>query len=208
MNLVSSPITAELLDRALTYIEYRDLIDELLLQGQTTGDNHSPAMLHYTTLNAQRMARLDKRTPISEASRTLLARITRRQVWLTLTEAWCGDAAQIVPVVEHLAALQPLVTHRLILRDAHPEVMDAFLTGGSRAIPKTVFLDAESLEVLGSWGPRPAVMQERLMAAKSRPDFDYGAFAQELHRWYALNKTADIQRELGAALAAAIAAQV
>lgn len=191
----------------MTYGQYRALTDDLLAQNKTTGLNHSPAMLHYTTLNVQRMVRLDKRTQLLEESLARMARIDKPQVWLTLTEAWCGDAAQIVPVIEQLARMQPLVTHRLILRDEHLEVMDAFLTNGSRAIPKTVFLDAESLEVLGSWGPRPAAMQERLMAAKARPDFDYGAFAQELHRWYALNKSRDTQLEFGEALDAATTQQ-
>lgn len=191
----------------MTYTAYRALIDDLMAQERTTGDNHSPAMLHYTALNVQRMVRLDKRTTLLDASRDLMARVAKPMIWLTLTEAWCGDAAQIVPVVDQLAALQPMVTHRLLLRDTHLEVMDAFLTNGSRAIPKTIFLDADSLEVLGSWGPRPAAMQALLTAARARPDFDYGAFAQELHRWYALNKTHDTQLEFGAALSAAIAQQ-
>ena len=34
-----------------SYMDYRQMLDELFAQNKTTGDNHSEAMLHYTKLN-------------------------------------------------------------------------------------------------------------------------------------------------------------
>ena len=43
---------------------------------------------------------------------------------------------------------------RMLRRDQHPEVMDRYLTNGSRSIPIVIVLDEEFRE-LGHWGPRP-----------------------------------------------------
>jgi hypothetical protein len=48
--------------------------------------------------------------------------------WLVVSEAWCGDAGQIVPVLEKMAAQNPLIQHKIIFRDEHPNIMNAFLT--------------------------------------------------------------------------------
>ena len=54
------------LDNSMTYSEYIKLIDDLLLDGKTTGPNQSEAMYGYAKLNRQRMHRLEK-------TRTLLS---------------------------------------------------------------------------------------------------------------------------------------
>ena len=41
---------------------------------------------------------------------------------------------------------------RVILRDANPEVMDQYLTNGSRSIPIVIALD-ENFQEMGHWGP-------------------------------------------------------
>ena len=76
--------------------------------------------------------------------------------------------------------------------------MDHFLTDGGRSIPKLILLDANTLQVLGDWGPRPAVAQRLSMDYKYKPTpkEDYETHHQELHTWYARNKTLDTQLEL------------
>jgi hypothetical protein len=190
-----------------TYESYRQHIDELQAADKTTGPDQSPAMQNYTQLNVARMRRLDKTTAarLTEASIAQMATINRPQVWLSITEAWCGDAAQILPVVQKLADQNPLVTHHLVLRDEHPELIDAFLTNGtSRSIPITIVIDAETQEVLGHWGPRPAELQTYLMEVKTKAlAATNEATAQAINdqakidtqKWYARDKTLSIQEE-------------
>ena len=155
------------LDGLYTYPAYRQHIDELQADGKTTGTDQSLAMQHYTELNVVRMRRLDKTARLTEDSLAQIAAIKRPLIWLSITEAWCGDAAQILPVIQKLADQHPLVEHYLVLRDEHPELMDAFLTNGtSRSIPITIVIDAVTQEVLGHWGPRPAELQAYLMDVK------------------------------------------
>ena len=80
-----------------------------------------------------------------------------------IAEDWCGDASSTVPVLAKLADAVPGLELRVILRDQHPEVMDRYLTNGSRSIPIVIALD-EQFRELGHWGPRPRELQAWVMA--------------------------------------------
>ncbi len=197
-------IPAAVVKQAYTYESYRAVIDTSFAENKTTGNDHSEAMLNYTKLNLSRMNRLDKRSRLTEATIQQLREIKRQVIWLVLTEGWCGDAAQIIPVLNHMAAVNDNITLRFILRDEHLDITDAFLTNGARAIPKVLILDAETLEVLTTWGPRPAEMQKMVMDAKAaalatedkeKKKAISVTSANNLHLWYAKNKTQAIQTE-------------
>ena len=191
----SSVITSEHIRAAQSYEAYRQMIDHRLAEGKTTGSNHSADMLHYTELNVQRMQRLDKKVQLDEALRTQLEAVAAPWTWLVLTEAWCGDAAQSIPVMAKMADASPYITLRLLLRDEHSEVMDAYLTNGSRSIPKLICL-TEDRQELGTWGPRPAEAQQLMVDfKKEHPDEGYQALAKEMQLWYARDRTQAIQRE-------------
>ncbi len=201
---MSNTIAPQYLETSIPYAEYRTMIDGLLEKNQTTGENHSEDMLGYTRLNVSRMKRLDKTTRLTEETLALLQQIDRPLIWLVITEGWCGDAAQIIPVFQKMVDQQPLIDLRLILRDENLELMDAFLTDGGRSIPKLICIDAESKEILGDWGPRPIEAQAQVMAVKAElaqiedPEARkkrYQESQNELHLWYARDKTKSIQRE-------------
>ncbi len=78
---------------------------------------------------------------------------------LVLAEDWCGDASNTVPVLAKLTDLTPGLELRILRRDEHPEVMDRYLTNGSRSIPVVIVLDG-GFQELGHWGPRPRMLQE------------------------------------------------
>ena len=196
----ASVITPDHLAAGQSYEEYQQMITALLTDGKTTGDNHSEAMLHYTELNQQRMRRLDKVGQLTESLQEKLASVSTVWTWLVLTEAWCGDAAQIIPLMAKMADKASFITLKLLLRDEHPEVMDAYLTNGSRSIPKLICL-TEDLQEVGTWGPRPAEAQQIMNDFKQKhPDEDYQSLAKEMQLWYARDRTQAIQREFTALL--------
>jgi len=198
-------IAKAITDNAISYPKYRTMIDELFAKGKTTGDNHSEAMLNYTKLNIARMRRLDKKSRLSEAIKDDLQKINRRLTWLVITEAWCGDAAQIIPVLHQMAEQNENIELKLILRDENLEVIDAFLTNNARSIPVLIVLDAETNEVLRSWGPRPMEVQQMVMDAKTKAASTDDAEESKViwseakknsQLWYAKDKTLSIQREV------------
>ena len=100
MNTVSESkfITADLINSAMSYGNYMALLIDLFGQGKTTGNNQSEKMLGYAKMNLQRMKRLNKTVELNEALKLTLDKLSRKMIWLVLTEGWCGDAAQNLPV--------------------------------------------------------------------------------------------------------------
>lgn len=198
-------INKKVLAKALSYAEYRELTDRLVVENKTTGPNQSEAMLLYTKMNGVRMKRLDKTTKLTDDSINLLSQIDQPQTWLVLTEAWCGDAAQVLPVMNKFAEANINIDLKLIMRDEHLDIMDAFLSNGSRSIPKLIVIDQQGEEVLATWGPRPAevqkmVMDGKLESMKIEDKEERKAFNDEVkvdvQRWYIKDKTIQIQRQL------------
>jgi thioredoxin family protein len=184
------------LQKAITYEAYVTFIDELVTAGRTTGPDQSKAFLHYTVLNQQRMHRIGKLIVLEPAAAAMIQSILLPQTWLVLTEAWCGDAAQSLPVMHALAMLNPVISLRLLMRDDNPELMDLYLTKGvSRSIPKLIGIDTLTREELFIWGPRPTVLQESFYRMKGE-GMEYHAIKEEVQRWYNKDKTASIQIEL------------
>ncbi|TYZ11425.1 thioredoxin family protein [Hymenobacter lutimineralis] len=191
-----SVLSAERLSAAYSYPAYRQLINELLAQGLTTGPNQSEALTHYARLNVQRMERIDKTVQVLPELLVAAQELPRPYVWLVLTEGWCGDAAQIVPTLEAVAqASQGQLTTRYLLRDENLDLMDRYLTNGGRAIPKLIMLDAITLEEVAHWGPRPAPAQALFLDLKGQ-GLSHEAYAEQVHAWYAKDKTRTTQAEL------------
>ncbi|MBC7900673.1 MAG: thioredoxin family protein [Saprospiraceae bacterium] len=190
----------EYLEKALTYEGYIKLIDDLLLDGKTTGPNQSEATFGYGKLNRRRMHRLEKTTELNDTLKTAARQFDRRMIWLVITEGWCGDAAQNVPVIEKIAAESINIETRYILRDENHELIDRYLTESGRSIPKLLALDAETLEVVGTWGSRPAPAQQLYRELKKR-GLEKPLIMENLQRWYNADSSRTIQAEFGTLLA-------
>ena len=101
--------------------------------------------------------------------------------FLVLSEDWCGDSINTLPIVAKLTDAQPLLDMRILGRDANPDLMDAHLTGKSRSIPVIMLLDENFVE-RAWWGPRPRPLQEWVISHLAEPsDERY----KEVRRWYA-----------------------
>ncbi|HEY5125157.1 MAG TPA: thioredoxin family protein [Ignavibacteria bacterium] len=192
---MSHPATREILDNAYNYQSFRKMIDKLLAEGKTTGANHSPEMLDYTKLNIQRMNRLDKTTVINNELLEKLKNPGRKLIWMIIAEAWCGDVSMNVPVIAKIAENSNSIELRIILRDEYPEVMNAYLTNGGKAIPILVCFNAETLEELGKWGPRPAPVQKLIKELVANHDVPKAERTKRSMVWYAEDKTQTIQKE-------------
>ena len=182
------------IEKAMTFSDYEKLIDDLLAENKTTGLNQSEAMVGYARLNRQRMVRLKKTIDLDETVRAYIQANPRRMIWLIITEGWCGDAAQTIPVIEKIAAESDKIKTRYILRDENPELIDLFLTRGARSTPKLIALDAETLEVLGSWGSRPQAAQD-LFSKMKADGTEKAVILEEIQRWYNADKGLSLQHE-------------
>lgn len=117
----------------------------------------------------------------------------RRFRLLAIVEDWCGDAINSIPVVARWVERVPALELRLIRRDEHPELMEAYLTGTSRSIPIVIVL-TEAMEEVGRWGPRPAALQEWVMAQR-RAGSGKGLYP-EIRKWYARDRGESTLQEI------------
>lgn len=192
MNALEKMIATNF-EGSMSYTAYRKLIDDLHAEGKVTGPNQDPHLLEYSKLNVHRMDRWDKHTHLSEETIARVKSISKKLDILVITEGWCGDAAQIVPVIQVIANQNENLQTHYILRDEHLEIMDMFLTNGkSRSIP--VFVLIENGKVLGKFGPRPLPAQELIDQLKEE-GADFEIVKEKLHLWYARDKHKAIEME-------------
>lgn len=182
------------LKNTYTYQEYRDLIKTLLAEGKSTGPEQSDYILNYSKLNDSRMKRLDKTTKISDETAQEIQKLEEPQTWLVLTEGWCGDAAQNLPVIHKMAELNKNINLKLVLRDENLELMDLFLTNGGRSIPKLIALDKDN-NVIDTWGPRPTVATKMVEDYKAKHGSLDAQFKEDLQVWYNKDKGLSTQKD-------------
>jgi hypothetical protein len=182
------------IEKSMTFAEYVKLIDELLLEGKTTGEIQSEQMFHFGKLNRQRMKRLEKTIKLNDSIKEKSQSVQHKMIWLILTEGWCGDAAQNIPVVEKIAAESPNIETRYLLRDENLELMDKYLTFNARSIPKLICLDAETLEEIGTWGPRPKAAMDYFFEMKAQ-GLEKMQMMENMQRWYLQDDERSIQNE-------------
>ena len=184
------------LSKSNTYSEYRDLVSKFALEGKTTGDNSSESLIHYTHLNDARMRRLDKTLELTPLVQNFLENNNREFIWLVITESWCGDAAQILPVIAKMSKASNQIQMRIVLRDENPELMNLFLTNGTKSIPKLILIDQKTENIIADFGPRPKGAADFMLKYK----LEFGQIDDnaklELQKWYTQNKGVEIQEAI------------
>lgn len=184
----------EYIEKAFEYAEYIKLIDDLLAEGKTTGEKQSEAMFNYGKINRQRMKRLGVTVELNESLKEKARNIEQKWIWLIITEGWCGDAAQNIPIIEKIAHENSNIETRYVLRDENLELMDKYLTNNARSIPKLICLDAETLEEIGTWGPRPQEAMDYFLEMRET-GMEKTQMMENLQRWYIKDKEQSIQKE-------------
>ena len=184
------------LENAISYSDYLTLIDKLVAEEKTTGPKQHEDLVYYTKLNAQRTNRLNKTIKLDAELASNIQRLEEQYTWLVITESWCGDAAQILPLFQKLAEQNVKITLKLVLRDENEELMNQFLTNGGKSIPKLIILDKD-LNVKGTWGPRPVEAQTLYDSWKNDPNKPpYKEFQVELQKWYLKDKGVSTFQEI------------
>jgi hypothetical protein len=183
------------IENAYSYDDYWQLFEKLVSEERSTWHEHNEEMVNFTKLNLQRSRRVHKKFIIENDLKERLQSIDKPVTWIAITEPWCGDAAQNLPVFAEMSKLNSKITFRLVLRDKNEELMNAFLTNGTKSIPKLIQLD-EDLEVVATWGPRPMHAQNMVMDWKKNPHVDKQSFYKEVQAWYNQDNGQSLQKEI------------
>ncbi|MEC5165845.1 thioredoxin-like negative regulator of GroEL [Flavobacterium sp. PL11] len=178
------------------YLEYRKLVSDLLLENKSTGHQQSDDLTHYSSLNETRMNRLDKTIKITEENVLKLQSLKGEYIWLVISEGWCGDAAQLLPIIDKMAVASEKVELSIVLRDDNDDFMNLFLTNNSKSIPIVVIIDKQTGSVLSHWGPRPKGAMELIQNYKKEFGIVDETAKTNLQMWYFQDKGISAQHEL------------
>lgn len=188
---------AQALFRSHSYPEYRKLMADLLKEGKSTAVEQTQERTHYSELNEARMHRLDKTIKITEENSAKLKTLNKSYLWIVLTESWCGDAAQILPVLNKMVLeANQKIELKLALRDENEEIMNHFLTNKAKAIPKLIIIDKATGSVVGDWGPRPQGAIDLIESYKEKFGIIDETAKTELQLWYLHDKGVSTQNEI------------
>lgn len=189
-------IIKESLDRSFSYSEYRSTVSQMLQEGKSSGNTQSEDLLHYSQLNETRMNRLEKTIAISEENKLKLQHLGKNYIWLVLSEGWCGDAAQLLPIFNKMVELSERIELKIVFRDENEALMNLFLTNGGKSIPKMIILDKETLNVITDWGPRPSGAAKLIKDYKEKFGVIDETIKTELQLWYLHDKGISTQNEI------------
>jgi thiol-disulfide isomerase/thioredoxin len=181
--------------KAVSYSEYRKIASELVAQGKTSGEN-TQDNIDFSKLNETRMNRLDKTLTVLDEAATFLQNLNKKYVWLVLSETWCGDAAQIVPIFNKMAEVSDTIDLKIVFRDENEALMNEFLTNGGKSIPKLIIIEKDTLNLVAHYGPRPTGASQLVIDYKAKHGKIDATIKENLQMWYLHDKGFSTQKEI------------
>ena len=186
---------AKALPKSYTYKDYRAMVSKLIAEGKSTGNTQSDDLLHYSQLNETRMNRLEKTIKTTQEVQQQINQLDKKYTWLVIAEGWCGDAAQILPIINVMAESSENIDLKIVLRDENEALMNDFLTNGAMSVPKLIILDDEN-NVLSDFGPRPEPARKLIADYKAAHGVVDEPIKVELQKWYLHDKGVSTQNEI------------
>ena len=195
---MNTEFVAHILNNGLTPEAYQEVMEQRAEIDPASLEGLEAERAEFTRLNLHRVGRINRTWRPSGKLAALMARIDHPQVWMALTEPWCGDSAQCLPCLDILTEGHAYIAMRFLLRDENLEIMDKYLTDGKRGIPLLVAFDPEGQELF-RWGPRPAEAQ-RVIESALEAGLEKPARLEKLHLFYGRNQGVALDGELVAVL--------
>lgn len=186
--MMSNHIIEESLIKAISYTEYRNLVDRLVSENATTGATKTETLIAYTKLNDRRMKRWDKTLKIPLTFEEKIKSVNTKITWLVITESWCGDAAHVLPVMNKISEMNENINFKVVLRDENEALMNQFLTNGNKSIPKLIIIDNRTNNVVSTYGSRPNVVTKLVNDFKNEHGSLTPEFKEGLQLWYNKDK--------------------
>ena len=198
--MTNTQILQQISETGLTYSDFMAAAEERLQNTDPdTLDEEGRDYFSYLPINIQRSNRIYRTFKLTDEIGQTLPKIETPQIWMVITEDWCGDSAQSLPVIARIAEENPNITMRILERDKYPEIMDRYLTNGtSRSIPILVAYTPDGDELF-KWGPRPQEGADLFKELKAEGQ-DKIEINEKLHLWYGRNRGKAIAGEIDALL--------
>lgn len=181
------------LEKGYNFEDYLEQIEDELERQIELDD--PKGLVQYYALGLQRSRRVKKTFKYNPALEKRAKNMSTDVKFLIISEGWCGDASQIVPVVFSLAETMNIEA-KIVFRDENLDLMENYKTNGSLSIPMIIGVTPEGEEAF-RFGPRPAKAMEFTNRFKKDPDkYSKDDFHEDLQRFYNENHGQDIIVEI------------
>src|SRR5213595_1527762 len=104
---------------------------------------------------------------LTEDEKKFFAGVKGVKYVLMLAENWCGDVHRNSPLIARVIESMPSCELRVFLRDANPDLRDAFLNNGYQSIPVVVFFDRDWNEI-GRWIERAHAATAKVIGIRAK----------------------------------------
>lgn len=177
-------------DNAVSYDQY---VKDAEIKLQQAEEQNNSEYATYYALGIRRMQRmLEKYIPDTNQLKQLENKNFSGKI-LIISEAWCGDASQVIPVIVQFFKNSEI---RISYRDQEPSLITDFLTNNTKSIPIVIFL-TDDFDIINFWGPRPKFGKKLLIKHQENPaDYPKDIFYKDLQLYYSKNKGLDTISEL------------
>lgn len=170
----------------ISYERYKQIIEENPYEGD---------FIEYTKQSLVRIERNDKTLEFHGDTLHKIQNLSPSKI-LIISEGWCGDASQIVPVINKIEEINSTIELRIVFRDKN-DLIDNYLTNGGKSIPIIIALDPQTYEEKWHWGPRPKQGNELLKKYKKNPEiYTHNNFIIDVQDFYNKDKGISIINEL------------
>ncbi|MFZ9846935.1 MAG: thioredoxin family protein [Flavobacteriales bacterium] len=188
----------DILKESHTYVAYRKIISNLISCDKTTGLVQTEDLLKATKQNVERMNKIDLSLHISKSQKEEIKHLKRKIICLVIAEAWSYDCAELLPIIQKVSdASEGTIDIKIVFRDEYPALIAAFDTNGTHSIPKVIAIDAQSMQVLCLWGPRPRFIQDMVLKwKKEQVKVDWSTLQENLLLSYQSDNGKNILEEL------------
>jgi len=184
--------------RALTYDQYMDqwrAKNDLTMKGL---DKVQRRTRFYSKYNLERQELVERKWEMSAEFRQAVIQVSGPLDLLFITDDWCIDSAYSLPMLKSISEMRDDVSLRILMKDDNLDILDLFLTNGTRSIPKLVGLDFSG-EVQFVWGPQPEeirLIRKQLIDSEAEGRIVSGTTIE----WYADEGWIPVDTELTALL--------
>ena len=146
----------------LSYVEYLKIFNDLIsVENSELLNEQDKKHFENRKINFQRTSRLIKTFIPADETKDIFSQIKATQQWFVITESWCGDSAQNLPIIAKLASLSEKINFKIVLRNSNLDFMDLYLTNGNRCIPKLIVFDENENQTASDFaGRRTRVLRD------------------------------------------------
>lgn len=187
-------IVSDCLQNCFNYLEYEEILNQIRSDSPSL-NNLSEEQSDYVSLEKNEN-QFDETISITKDTIGKINRFKNKYTWLVITEKWCIDTRQLIPICNKMAAFSENIELKIAFLEKdtiwiHNTVDEI------QIFPTLIILNKnDNSKMLAEWGPRPKGATDLLKSRMKKSGKIPTSAFEEMKMWYFQNKGVSTQFEL------------